>query len=509
MKLFQKTGGIIDFMRAKTYITILVILIFTLTACSPQAPVNPSGGGEQAVIPLSDCVLSAPGMNPVRAQCGTLTVFEDPQAQSGRTIDLNIAVIKAVSRAPAPDPIFMLAGGPGQAATEAFLPLLSAANRLNFKRDIVLVDQRGTGKSYPLDCPDTEFEQTVIGVELPLEEQLAEFTACRAALDFDPTRYTTEIAMGDLDKVREGLGYEQINLLGVSYGTRAALTYLRLFPERTRSLVLDGIVPPDWALGGTVGPDSQRALDLIFDRCTQDSACREKFPDLPAVFDRLMDELAETPVEVTVSDPVTAEPVRVMMSSLTVGTTVRQMSYNDMLAALIPLAVQQASQGDFQMLASNYLMLTSQLAEGLGIGMYYSVVCMEDEPLLPETAAADGSYIDAQHDLLHAACGVWLDEPAAVPAAWGDQKFDVPALIISGEADPVTPPVYGDHLSRLLPNSLHLVAPGLGHNNFYVGCIPEIVLDFLEETNPSALDAACVEKIHPQPFFLSPTGPQP
>lgn len=494
-------------MRAKIYITILVILIFSLTACVPQAQADPSG--EQAAIPLNDCVLSAPGINPVRAQCGTLTVFEDPQAQSGRTIDLNIAVIKAVSRTPAPDPIFMLAGGPGQAATEAFLPLLSATNRLNFKRDIVLVDQRGTGKSYPLDCPETEFEQEVIGVELPLEEQLAEFSACRASLDFDPTLYTTEIAMGDLDKVRAGLGYEQINLLGVSYGTRAALTYLRLFPERTRSLVLDGVVPPDWALGSTVGPDSQRALDLIFDRCAQDSACSEKFPDLHAVFDRLMDDLDESPVEVTVSDPVTAEPVRVMMSRLTVGTTVRMMSYSDMLAALIPLAVQKASQGDFQMLAGNYLLLARQLDEGLGIGMYYSVICMEDEPLLPETLPAGDSYIEPEFDLIHGACDVWLDEPAPAPAAWGDQKFDVPALIISGEADPVTPPEYGDRLSRLLPNSLHLVAPGLGHNNYYVGCIPELVLDFLEETNPSALDAACVEKIRPQPFFLSPTGPQP
>lgn len=482
-----------------------IIILVLLASCAP-APSE----AQAPLLPLQDCTLSVPGANPVKARCGKLSVAEDPTAPDGAQIELNIAVIPAVSRDPAPDPLFLLAGGPGEAATKAFLPLLPAIDRLRFKRDLVMVDQRGTGASNPLDCPDPQETPEVLGVELPLDEQVAELASCRAALGADPALYGTDIAMGDLEQVRAALGYEQINLLGVSYGTRAALAYQRLYPERTRSLVLDGVVPPGWGLGSSLGEDAQRALEIIFARCAADSACGAKYPDLPATLDRLLDELEAAPVEVTVPDPLTAEPLRVMVTPGNLSAAVRLMTYSDLTTALLPLALHSAGQGDYRMIASQYLTTLSALDESLGMGMYFSVLCAEDEPLIPADLSADASYFDASVELLRSGCSAWREGAAAAPTALeGQRSADTPVLLISGEADPVTPPQNAEEVAALFANSAHIVAPGMGHANFYVSCIPDLVLDFVETASPRDLDTACVEKIQPMPFFLSPTGPQP
>lgn len=489
----------------KTLLLFLLLLLTVLAAACAPAP----AAEEQAGISLQDCTLSAPGASPVKARCGTLRVAENPAAPDGRQIDLHVAVVPAVSRDPEPDPIFLLAGGPGQAATEAFLPLLPSMERMRFKRDVVLVDQRGTGQSNPLRCPEPAQTPEVLGVALPLRDQLAELSACRDALNTDPSLYRTDVAMADLDQVRAALGYEQVNLLGVSYGTRAALTYLRLYPERVRTLVLDGVVPPGWALGSSLSPDAQRALDLLFARCAQDAQCAETFPDLPGQFEALMTKLAAEPQEVTVPDPVTAAPKRVLVSPETVGITVRLMSYSDLSAALIPLAVNHAAQGDYSMLASQYLTLTSSLDESMGMGMYFSVICAEDIPLLKEDGMDTSGYFDPQWDVLYSGCSYWRGAANGAAAADTALNQDTPTLLISGEADPVTPPANAERVAELLPNSLHIVAPGLGHNNYYVGCIPDLLLEFLETASPEGLDTGCVDAIQPMPFFLSPSGPQP
>ncbi|MCB1036264.1 MAG: alpha/beta fold hydrolase, partial [Acidobacteria bacterium] len=224
---------------------------------------------------LSSCQLSMPGQAlRVPAECGTLNVPEDRQHPEGRQLSLTVAVLRAVRRDPQPDPLFLLAGGPGQAATEAFLPLLGALRGIRQDRDLVLVDQRGTGSSHPLDC---DMGQEGELDALDEEEQGERLQECLKTWDADPRFYHTAVAMEDLDAVRQALGYQRINLYGVSYGTRSALTYLRMFPERVRTILLDGVVPPDLVLGVEWGRDAQRALSLIFDRCRQDEACAEAF----------------------------------------------------------------------------------------------------------------------------------------------------------------------------------------------------------------------------------------
>jgi pimeloyl-ACP methyl ester carboxylesterase len=231
------------------------VLFALLLACTPRtAPPHRR-------IALTPCRLKGSGYP---AQCGTLRVPEDRARPSGRQIDLKISVVPALAREPAPDPLFLLAGGPGQAATEAMGPLLGAFERLHRTRDLVLVDQRGTGSSRPLRCDLND-------PSAPLVERLApdalredKFRKCLAAYDADPRFYTTSIAMQDLDDVRAGLGADQIDLWGGSYGTRAALIYLREHGEHARATVLDGVAPLSLKLPVSFARDAQRSMDLLF-----------------------------------------------------------------------------------------------------------------------------------------------------------------------------------------------------------------------------------------------------
>ncbi|MBL8058998.1 MAG: alpha/beta fold hydrolase, partial [Anaerolineales bacterium] len=239
----------------------LTFLLVLLAACGPATPTAPEPAGP--AVALADCVLAAPGSaGQVDARCGTLAVPEDRARPDGRQISLRVAVVPAVSRSPRPDPLFLLAGGPGQAATEAFPAMIGAFEQVNQARDIVLVDQRGTGGSNPLRCLDPNDESVLDEAAVT-----ALLQACPEKLNADLRQYTTEIAMRDLDAVRAALGYEQINLYGASYGTRAALTYLRLYPDRVRTLILDSVVDADFRLLLNASRDGQRALELAFARC--------------------------------------------------------------------------------------------------------------------------------------------------------------------------------------------------------------------------------------------------
>jgi pimeloyl-ACP methyl ester carboxylesterase len=217
-------------------------------------------------------------------------------------------VLKSVSRNPAPDPLFFIPGGPGEAATESFLVLSSAFEHIRQKRDIVLVDQRGTGGSNPLRCPETEDTQDSSQPEDLGEAAIRQsLQACLAGLEGNPALYTTAQAVEDLEQVRSSMGYEQIDLYGASYGTRVALAYLRQYPSRVRTVILDGVAPPNWTLGVTVSQDAQRALDMIFQRCADDPQCNRTFPDLPARFGTLLQTLKKGPVQLTLANPVSGE----------------------------------------------------------------------------------------------------------------------------------------------------------------------------------------------------------
>jgi len=485
---------------------VLVLMIWLSTACSPGA--KPASGEELSKIPLETCQLSAPGMaSRLEAKCGELIVAEDPAQPDGRQIKLKIAVIPAVSRNPAPDPMFFLTGGPGQAATESYLSLSGAFYRINQKRDIVLVDQRGTGGSNPLTCKEPEETQAE-------EADIADYVKdCLEQLDGDPRFYTTTFAMRDLDAVREALGYEQINLYGVSYGTRAAQTYLKYFPERVRSVVLDGVVPQDEALGIDVARDAQRALDNMFARCQQDSTCLTDFPQVAAEFDALLEKLRESPVQISLSDPLTGEKDTGEFDLEQFVITIRLLSYAPESVAFMPLLIHTAyEQQDFSPLAAQYRIAAGSLKSSISGGMGNSVLCSEDAPFMKDmdhTAKTNDTYYgDLQISNLEEVCDLW-------PTSVVDTNFkdpvqsDVPVLLLSGEDDPVTPPENAEEVAAFLANSLALVAPGQGHNVVLRGCIPDLMYQFVQDGSVENLDGSCVNAIQPAPFFVDFNGPTP
>ncbi len=482
-----------------------VLLIACLLAGC--AAVGRQGEHGAATLSLEDCQLSAPGISiRMAARCGRLVVPENRQPGDSKPIELFTAVIPAISRSPAPDPLFILAGGPGQAASESYLQLSGAFERIHQKRDIVLVDQRGTGKSAPLECSS----QDETGTQPEQEQQIRQ---CLDQFQGDPRQYTTWVAAADLDQVRQALGYGKINLYGVSYGTRAALTYLKLFPDQVRTVILDGVVPQDTALGLNEARYAQQALDAIFARCASEPACSQAFPRVDQEFQQLMQQLKQAPRDVTLPDPVSGEVTRLEITPERMATTIRLLSYTPETAALIPLLIHHtAASQDYRLMASQYLILVGQLANSISNGVSLSVLCSEDIPFFTPAQAAQANqdtYLGTSlSDDMFKICEIWPHDPA--PKGFKDPVHsETPALLLSGAADPVTPAENASRVLEGFPNGISVVAPGQGHNLIFRGCIPRLAAQFIEEGTTRGLDTGCVEEIKAMPFFVNYSGPQP
>jgi pimeloyl-ACP methyl ester carboxylesterase len=486
-----------------------LVMVFAL------CPVSPAAAAARSIV-LEPCQLTTPGSTyRVAAECGHLTVPADRSAPSSKTIDLRVAVLPAVSRNAAPDAIFFLAGGPGQAATEAYGPLEQALKRLNEKRDIVLVDQRGTGGSNRLGCA-RETDPENFG---SAETEAAWMKRCLDDLQGDSRvvndlrLFTTTIAMTDLDDVRKALGYETIDLIGGSYGTRAALTYMRQYPDRVRAVVLDGVVPQDHDVGQSMAGDAQRSLDLIFKRCADDDACRNAFPDVKGDFRKILEDLDRHPRAMKMDHPVSGAVTSFTLTRALAAAGVRFMTYSPEMSALLPLLVHQAAAtGDYDRLAAQVLLAYEFTSDSISPGMMYSVLCAEDMAFLtPEALATDGrsSYLGtAATDPMMRLCKEW--PRAAIPASFKEPvRSAIPTLLLSGEADPVTPPGNGERTAGTLSNSRALVAPGMGHGISYRGCVPRLIADFFDAGSLAGLDTSCVKQIEPIPFFLTFAGPHP
>jgi pimeloyl-ACP methyl ester carboxylesterase len=328
-------------------------------------------------------------------------------------------------------------------------------------------------------------------------------------MDADPRLYTTSIAMDDLDQVRETLGYPQINLYGASYGTRAAQVYARQHGDRVRTMILDGVVPLDWAIGPAVAGDAQRALEMLFDRCQAEPSCQAAFPDLPEEFQGVYDRLKSAAIQVKLDHPITGDPVEYTLTLETFANTVHTMSYAPESASLLPLMIHQAYEfEDYRPLAAQYLSTVSFLENGVSIGMRFSVLCAEDVPFYASEPASQGYLEGTFQEAFGAICDTWpegnLPENFRQPL-----RSDIPTLLLSGEADPVTPPANGDQVAQNLTNQLHIVAPGQGHIAIFRGCIPQIASEFIEAASVNGLETECVQNLDPLPFFLNFSGPTP
>jgi pimeloyl-ACP methyl ester carboxylesterase len=478
-------------------ILILFCSMIFLASCLPR---NLSAVSE-ASITLEDCALTSPSGNQVDARCGVLLVPEDRTNPGARQIELNIAVIPAIKRSPQPDPLFMLAGGPGQSAVEAYPAMIPLLFQIHEDRDIILVDQRGTGKSNPLRCLTPEDDS------LSEEQVLAKLAACPDTLDADLRFYHTEIAMTDLDAVRSALGYEQINIYGASYGTRAALTYLRMFPQHVRTVTLDAVVDSNFVMFMDSAEDGQLALDAFFQRCEKDETCKTTFPKLVSEFKSLLDRLEQTPAEITIPHPLTNKPLELTVTSEMITNMVFNTLYVPEIVATLPLSIHTAYADE------NYMPLVSQaylVNFDLYDGMFYAVACTEDAALASVEEAQSEQTVFGPNRVINfvEVCKEWTKGETS-PEFRQPVVSDVPVLILSGSADPITPPYHAEAVAESLTNEIHLVFANMGHGTLTNTCGTKIFQTFIENASINALDTSCVDKIQPPPFFVDFSGPRP
>lgn len=453
---------------------------------------------------FSPCSLVSPmGTQSVDAQCSALAVPENRADPNSRTISLAIAWVPAHGEAQ-PDPVFMLAGGPGQAAREAYPGIAAAFSETLKKRDLVLVDQRGTGGSNALTCKDSGGKNAFADEDDDTPARASVFAArCAQALagHADPRYYSTTEAIEDLDAVRAALGAERINLIGVSYGTRVAQQYAKRYPQHTRTVALDGVVPNSLVLGNEHAKNLESSLDRQFARCLDQKGCGDKLGNPRERLNALLTLVDQAPPTVHYRDGITGEAREEKLTRAHIATLARMFAYAPTVAGLLPLELNEAAQGRYEPLMALSKLIASTVGDQLMHGMELSVICTEDADELRVDPADQHSLIGTDLiTFLQAQCAVWPHgrRPADFRAPLTGK---VPVLLMSGEFDPVTPPRYAEEVLKSLTNGRHLLVRGQGHNVLPVGCMPKLYAKFLDSADPKSLDAACLADVpYAQPF---------
>lgn len=460
------------------------------------------------------CTLTAPlSVLNVAAQCTRFEVPENPADPAGRTIELAVAWVPTDNSAGADDPLFMIAGGPGQSALESYPGLHGAFREIRKNRHVILVDQRGTGGSNKLVCATADGEAGVVddmsdddpAAWRAFAQRCSEQLADRA----DLRHYTTTDAIADLDAVRQAIGVQQINLLGVSYGTRVAQQYMRRYPRHTRSVVLDSVVPNTLVLGSEHARNLEDALDLHFAQCLKQPACAERFGSPREDLNALLADLREAPRAVSWRDSLSGEEKQGELTTGHVSAVARMYAYAPALAAMLPLSLHEAAQGRAGALMAQAEMITGSLSEQITHGMQLSVLCSEDvQHLRPDPLDATRTLGDMITRVTVEQCAVWPrgEAPADFNAPVAS---DIPTLLLSGEFDPVTPPRYGDAVAEHLGNARHLILRGQGHSVSGVGCMPRVLGEFIDKTAPKDIDASCLDALKPNPPFAGYYGWEP
>lgn len=483
-------------------------LLFLSLACALGGVATPSHA-----LSLEPCRL--PGVE-AAARCGVVRRPLDPAKPSGPAIDVHVAVIPALARQRKPDPVFFLAGGPGQSAIQLSGNVQALMGRLGNRRDLVLVDQRGTGRSAALACEEEQAGLRPLADLLDGARQLQVLAECRQALQKLPhgdlRHYTTSVAMQDLDAVRQALGVDRINLVGGSYGTRAALEYMRQHPERVRRAVLDGVAPPDMTLPASMAADAQAALEQVLAACEGEPACASRFPGLRERWQQLLRSL---PREVVLPHPVTGRPETVALSRDALLSLVRSVLYVPALAAGLPAAIFDASQGRLAPLSGLAAAMTGRGgAMRMAQGMHFSVICAEDAPRLAQAREAPAAdFGSSTADLYRRVCADWPrgEVPEAfyrMPTARGA------TLVLSGGADPVTPPRHGERAAQALgPQARHVVVAQAGHGVMALPCVRDLLFRFIDAPDDAqalGVDAACVAQVpRPRPYLPLAAGGRP
>jgi len=442
----------------------------------------------------------------IRAQvtCGKLQVPENYNDVDGDRISIHFVVLPAIDNRNNKTPLMFLAGGPGQAAAELAAGLRVVFNEVRKTRDLILIDQRGTGNSHPLQCKDT-LKQSTYAIT-PEDFSKQEIKDCLASFTGDLSQYNSENAIRDFDAVRAALGHKQINIYGGSYGTRAGLVYMRMFPKSLRSVVLDSVSPIEVPIG-LFGKSSARSFTLLLENCQKELNCHQAYPKLEQEFTALIARLAQAPAKVSIAHPRLGTQTTLIISKNKLLSTIRTQLYSVTTRALVPLVIHQAYLGNYMPLAG--LLAQTDGDQGIYLGLLFNITCNEDYPRI--------SAIDFTHDAnnnfgrgdshfgIKMVCPIW---PKYHPneAFYQPVTAEIPTLILSGNLDPVTPPSNGEYSAKSLPNNHHIVIKNAAHTVAMNTCASDIMNEFLTNLKPNALDESCLDDIPNESFMTSLNG---
>jgi pimeloyl-ACP methyl ester carboxylesterase len=469
-----------------------------VAACLMGAQGQGAGPATAAVVALSTCRVEG-----VEARCGVYEVFENRRSRQGRLLPLKIVVIPAVRPHPEEGPVFYLAGGPGETATEMPPERIKSGDRE--EHEVVLVDERGTGEGHRLDCPSDRSDEDLESY-LRSAFDPAAARGCRRELErrHDLSQYSTAAFVEDLDEVRRAMGYRQINIDAGSFGTYAALMYIRRHGDAVRSAYLTSLVTLSNRVPLYHAQAAQEALEELFRQCHADAACQAAYPRLREDFDAVLMQVREGPLLTWAHHPVTGARTKVHLSERAFADAIRVMMYSEEKAREVPLLIERARGGDFSPFVDAAVRTVRGFYSGARLGLHYAVTCNEFvDRIRPEEVepATRGSYLGSWRvkDQM-AVCKEW--PKTDLPGGYFEPfRSEVPAVLISGGTDPVAPPRWGREVASFLPNAIHVVVPTGGHTPENA-CTRSLRGELFRTGSTRGLDLSCVASLRPVPFKL-------
>ncbi|WP_421419374.1 alpha/beta fold hydrolase [Pseudoalteromonas lipolytica] len=470
--------------------------------------------GSSTALNAEDNQLNQPKLTPCymeglpdRLMCGSITQPLSNDTNDGY-IDIHFAVIPAIKPSNPDEAILGFAGGPGQGAIGLARIFDHNLRFARETRDIVLVDQRGTGFSHQLQCDSDDLK-----TQFAFNDVIADLQAmgakdthkCKAKLNIDLSHFTTPVAAKDFESVRKALGYKGFHLYGVSYGTRVAQEYQRQFPESVLTSTLDGVVPMQQSLAA-IGEAIDGSLALLFVRCEADVLCRAQYPNLESKFKALLTQLEQRPVQTQVRHPRTHDLITFTVTKMKFYSAIRFSLYSQSQRAIVPMVIEKALSGDYSPLAG--MMANVDLTQSLAMGMHNAIVCGEDWPRLTRHTRAQYSKTDIGRAMiagLDIACPI-LDVKAVDEKFYLPLKTSTPTLLLSGGRDPATPASWAELAMVEMTNATHLIAPTATHGVGSQTCAPKIIAKFIDQQSMQDIDTNCIFEPNDKPFFMNING---
>lgn len=441
-----------------------------------------------------------------RLRCGYVTVAEDPKKPNGRTINIHYVIVPAVKPLYPSEALLAIAGGPGQSAIDNAALFDQTFSKVRETRDILLIDQRGTGRSNLLSCPEDK-SLSPFSIDERLFDNLAETKKCLTTFDTDVAMYNSSFAIHDFEAVRNHVGYTKLHLYGISYGSRMAQLYMRHYPESLATVTLDGVVPMQQSVLA-VGLSVDRALNGVFDQCESNKDCNEQFPNLRLTLNQLSDRLENKAIETTVFHPATGVPTTFLLTRDKLLGILRLSMYSYSTRSLVPLTIDRTAAGNYQSLLGLYSLTMDGL--DMAIGMHNSVVCAEDIHRIDSDLSADikQSYTaNTMYQALLESCLIWPTEKVN-DSFFAAIESDIPTLLLSGKLDPATPPDWGTLAMEKMTNAKHFVAPYATHGVAAQSCGNDLVAELIDQGSLNDLNDGCLSKDYPRGFYLNASSAQ-